>query len=266
MKELKSIGLIIILLLFSISCEELPDPAGERGVAVVPAVGDINPGIFDSKNLDNSYVEFVVSLPEGETADKITVLGSYKENYERVTIAEFTSFPATVRITSADAAQKLGVSLGSIVNGDVFVFEILTLANGKATRSSAFLRVPVACAYDVALATGNYHAVSDWPSDYNVTIAADPADPYKILITGLGELDGITEDNGPFVINIDPATYNITCETNTISSDYYGYGAVTYSGDGVYSSCSGSYVLYIDISVGAYGSQGIYTFELTRIP
>jgi len=98
----------------------------------------------------------------------------------------------------------------------------------------------------------------------NIGLTAD--DPYTIFITDLGAIDGITEDNGPFVLHINPATFNITCETKTLSSDYYGYGAVTYSGYGVFSSCDGAYSLYIDISVGAYGSQGVYLFQLTGKP
>ena len=264
MKEIKTLGCIIALIFLSISCEELPDPAGKRGIAVVPSIDDIDPGIFDSKDLANSYVEFVVSVPEGDSPEKITVLGSYQDNYERVVITEATSFPATIRIHSSDAAQKLGISLSEIANGDIFVFELQTLANDLATRSNAILRVPVACAYNVALATGNYHAISDWPSENDVTIAADPDDPYTILVTDLGAIDGIDEDNGPFVLHINPATYAIVAETKTLASDYYGYGAVTYSGYGTFSSCDGSYILYIDISVGAYGSQGIYRFDVTR--
>ena len=266
MKEIIKTGLIITLLLIYSSCEELPDPAGLRGVAVVPAITDVDPGIFDSKDLENTYVQFVITVPEGSVPEKISVLGSYQDNFERTVISEYTTFPATVMLNAADVAQKLGISLEEIVNGDVFTFELLTKANNLSTYSTAALMVPVACAYDVALATGAYHAVSDWPSENDVTIAADPDDPYTILIADLGAIDGITEDNGPFVLHIDPATYNVTCETKTIASDYFGYGAVTYSGYGVYSSCDGAYSLYIDISVGAYGSQGVYLFELTRNP
>ena len=266
MKKIRKIGIVITLLMIVNSCEELPDPAGLRGVAVVPAIEDVDPGIFDSKDLENTYVQFVITVPEGSDPEKITVMGSFRDNFERVLLTEYTTFPATVTLKAADVAQKVGVSLNEIVNGDVFTFELLTKANNLATYSTAVLLVPVACAYDVALATGGYHAVSDWPSENDVTIAADPADPYTIFITDLGAIDGITEDNGPFVLHIDPATYNITCETKTLASDYYGYGAVTYSGYGVYSSCDGAYMLYIDISVGAYGSQGVYLFEMTRNP
>jgi hypothetical protein len=265
-KNIKVIGLVITLIMILFSCEELPDPAGLRDKAVVPAISDIDPGIFDSKDLENSYVEFLVTVPSGSHVDKITIQGSYQDNLERVTIAELTSFPATVRISSADAAQKLGIALDDIINGAVFSFELVTTANGTVTRSKAFLNVSVACAFDGDLTIGSYHAISDWPSENDVTITADPADPYTIYVTGLGEIDDIVEDHSPFVLHINPATFAVTAETKLIASDYYGYGSVTYSGDGVYSSCDGSYTLYIDISIGAYGSQGIYEFDLTRNP
>lgn len=266
MKEIKKIGLIITLLLLFSSCEELPDPAGLRGVAVVPAITDIDPGIFDSKDLENTFVQFVITVPEGSRPDKISVLGSYQDNYERVVLAEATTFPSTVKIKATEVAQKIGLSLNEIVNGDAFIFELYTKANNISTFSTAVLIVPVACAYNVNVATGDFHAVSDWPSEFDVTLESDADDPYTILVSGLSALDGIEEDNGPFVLHIDPATYNVSAETKLLASDYYGYGGITYSGYGVFSSCDGSYILYIDISVGDYGSQGVYIFELTRNP
>ena len=245
-------------------CEKAKDPAGLRDVAVIPVISDVNPGIFNSTDLENAYVEFKVSVPEGKKIDKITISGSYGNNSDGIMIKEITTFPETVRITALDVAQKLGRALNTIKNDDVFTFELLTLANGITTRSSAVLFVTVACGFNEALTSGNYHAVSAWPSDNNVTITADPEDPYTVNIKDLAVLDGIVEDLGPFVIHIDPATFEVTAEEKLLASDYFGYGGVTFSGSGVYNSCTGSYVLNIDISVGSYGSQGIFQFDLTR--
>ncbi len=267
MKRIKTLGLIITLITILFSCEELPDPAGQRGVAVVPAISDIDPGIFDSKDLANSYVEFRVTVPAGTQPEKITVAGSYEDNLERVTITEITSFPAIVRILSSDAAQKLGIALNDIENGDIFTFELLTLANGRTTRSNAVLSVAVACAYDVNLAAGSYHSVSaDWNSEGDITLTADPDDPYKIYVTGLEEIEGLVEDLGPLVMYIDPATYNVTVPEKAIASEAWGYGAISYSGSGVYSSCDGSYAMYFDISLASLGSVGTYGFIFTRNP
>jgi hypothetical protein len=267
MKKIKTLGLIITLIMIFLSCEELPDPAGRRGVAVVPGITDIDPGIFDSKDLKNSYVEFTITVPAGTQVDKITIQGSYQDNLERVTITEVTSFPATVRILSSDVAQKLGIALNNIENGDVFTLELLTLANGLTTRSTAVLFVAVACAYDVNLAVGSYHSVSaDWNSEGSITLTADPANPYKIYVSGIEEMEGLVEDQGPLVMYINPATYNVTVPEKVLSSDAWGYGAISYSGNGVYSSCDGSYSMYFDISIGAYGNQGTFGFTFTRNP
>jgi hypothetical protein len=267
MKKIKTIGLIITLTLISLSCEELPDPAGLRGVAVVPGISDLNPGIFDSKDLQNSYIEFTVDVPVGSSVEKIAVLGSFNDNDEDAIITELTSFPAIVRIVSSDAAQKIGIALDDIVNNDLFTFELLTTAGGRATLSSAVLLIPVACAFDGDMAIGSYHAIeSGWPFEGDVTMTADADDPYTIYVSGLANLDDCGEDLGPFVMHIDPVTFAVTTEAKLLASDYYGYGGITYSGDGVYNSCDGSYILNIDISVGDYGSQGIFQFIVTRNP
>ena len=267
MKTIKTLGLITTIIMIFFSCEELPDPAGRRGIAVVPAITDLDPGIFDSKDLESSYVEFVITVPAGTHPDKITVTGSYNDNFERVIITEVTSYPSTVRILSSVAAQKIGIALNDIENGDIFTFELLTLANGLVTRSPAVIFVAVACAYDQDLAIGSYHSVApDWPSEGDITLTADPVDPYKIYISGLGEIEGLVEDLGPLVMHIDPVTYSVTVPEKVISSDYYGYGAISYFGKGVYSSCDGNYSMNFDISVGAYGNQGTFGFTFTRNP
>ena len=265
MKNLKTIGFIAMLFVLAAGCEELPDPAGVRGVAVVPAITDLNPDVFDSKDLENSYIEFVITVPEGSKPDKITVVASYLDNFERITLTEATTFPATVRIKSKDVIEKLGIQAGDIENGDIFTFELLTQANSLTTRSVAVLSIPVACGYNVNLATGNYHCVSpDWGSDGTITLTADQVNPYKIYVSGLEEIEGLTEDLGPLVIYIDPATYSVTAPLKAIASEAWGYGAISYSGTGVYSSCDGNYTMYFEISLEALGSVGQYSFTFTR--
>ncbi len=267
MKKTGRIILAFILLLGHGSCEKLPDPAGLRGVAVIPAITNVNPGIFNSRDLENSYIQFVITVPPGIQPEKITVVGSFKNNFERVTITQVTSFPATVRISSAEAAQKIGISLDEIANGDIFIFELLTEAAKKTTRSTAVLSVPVACSYDVKLAEGSYHSVApDWGSEGNITLSADKDNPYIIYVTGLEEMEGLTEDLGPLVMNIDPATYNVVVPEKAISSEAWGYGSISYAGSGVYSSCDGTYTMYFDISLSSLGNVGKYSFTFTRNP
>jgi hypothetical protein len=265
MRKIKISGLIITLILIFLGCEKAKDPAGQRNIAVIPVISDVDPGIFDSKDLKNSYVEFKLDMGSGKQAQKVVVEGSYNNNYERVKLAEITDFPASIKVISGDIIQKLGIAEADIINGDVFSLEMVTTANGVTTRSTAILRVVVSCAYQNSLATGSYHSVSsDWNSEGDITITADPVDPYKVYVSGLEEMEGLVEDGGPLVMFIDPATYNVSVPAKNISSDAWGYGSIKYAGDGVYNSCDGSYVMHFEISLDALGSQGINTFTFTR--
>jgi hypothetical protein len=264
MKKIITLGTIFTVIMFLFSCEELKDPAGLRGKAVVPYLTDVNPAIFDSKDLENSFVQFVVDLPEGTTADKVVVQGSYGDNFERVTITELTSFPTTVKIMSADAAQKLGIALEDISNGDIFTFELVTTSKGLTTRSSSVLQVPVACAYDQAIATGSYHCVSpDWGSDGTITITGDPDDPYTVYVSGLEAIEGLDEDQGPLPMQINPINYSVTAPKTVIASDAWGYHDIAYEGNGKFSSCDGSYTMLFTITV-VEGTFGTFSFTFTR--
>jgi hypothetical protein len=265
MRKIKILGSIITLIIIFSGCEKVKDPAGQRDVGVIPVISDINPGIFDSRDLNKSYVVFKLDLVSGQHADKVVIEGSYNDNLERVLLAEVTTFPATVKIISGDVLQKLGIAGASVINGDIFTLEMVTTANGVTTRSTAILHVVVSCAYQNSLAIGSYHSVSsDWNSEGDISITADPTDPYKVFVTGLEEMEGLVEDSGPLVMNIDPATYNVSVPSKVISSDAWGYGSIKYAGDGVYNSCDGSYVMHFDISTDATGSLGINTFIFTK--
>jgi len=266
MKRIKTLGFVITLVMIFFGCEKAKDPAGRRSIAVIPVISDINPGIFDSKNLDNSYVEFKIDLQTGTHADKVIIQGSYGDNFERIEIAEVTSFPSTVRIMSADVAQKLGIALGDISNGEVFIFELLTTSEGVTTRSNSVLNVSVACAFEGALTAGSYHSVSlDWGSEGDIIITADQNDPYKVYVAGLEQIEGLDEDGGPLVMHIDPVTFEVTADKTVIASEAFGYTDIAYEGSGVYNSCDGSYTMNFDISVNE-GNFGRFLFEFTRNP
>jgi len=265
MKKNKTLGVIIILITLLFSCEELPDPAGERGAGVVPGIENLNPGIFDSKDLSATFVEFTVSLPVGATVQKISVAGSFNNDLKETTITELTTFPSVVNIRASDAAQKMGIALKDVANGDIFTFQLLPTVGGKTFHSSAVVAIAVACAYDKNLAEGSYHAVSEgWNSEGDVTLKADPGNPYKINVTGIEAIEGANEDRGPLVMYINPANFSVTVPEVVICSDFFGYGPISYKGSGIYGSCDGSFSLNLEISVGDYGSQGIFDFLLTR--
>ena len=249
MKKIRSFGFIVLLILFSISCEDLPDPAGERGVAIVPGITGLNPGVFDVNDLANAYVQFTVILAPGTTTSSATLICSFNNDHADVPISELTTFPATVTMTAAEAAQKLGIALADIERGDVFDLELLITTNGRTTRSTPLV-IPVACVYSTAMSTGSFHSVSsDWNSEGDITITADPSDPYKLYVSGLEEMEGLVEDLGPLVMYIDPVTYSVTVPKKAIVSDAWGYHNLAYEGTGTFSTCDGIYTMMFDISV-----------------
>ena len=268
MKKIKIISIIVLLAAVIFSCEKLKDPAGLRHAAGVPLISDIHPGIFDSKDLVNSYVEFKISLENGMQADKAVIQASYNDQAERTEITEVSAFPATVRVVSGDVIQKLGLTPAGIINGDVFILEVLITANGMTTRSNAVLNVSVACAFEQALASGSYHSVSaEWATDGNITLISDAVDPFTIYVEGLETIDGNVEDLGPLVMHINPSTFAVTADkTILVSTVSWGaYHNLAYAGSGVYNSCDGSYQMNFDITVDE-GSFGRFAFTFTRNP
>jgi hypothetical protein len=266
MKKIKKLGLIIILIMMSISCDELPDPAGERGVAIVPGISGLNPAVFDVNDLQNSYVRFTVNLPEGTSVSKATLVASFNNNHADAIITELTTFPSVVTILSSVAAQKLGIALADIERGDVFGFELLITEGGRTTRSTP-LAVPAACVYSTVMSTGSFHSVSeDWATEGDITITADPDDPYTVYVSGLEEIDGLVEDLGPLVMHIDPITFAVTAD-KTVLASLVTWGApyhnIAYEGTGTFSTCDGTYTMSFEISVDE-GSWGANAFVFTK--
>lgn len=263
MKRIKTILLILALITMCIGCDELPDPAGVRGLGVVPVVSDPNPGIFINGDED-SFISFQVDYLPGARADKTEVVVSHGSNLERVKIEELTTFPASVSYTLGEVLDVIGAPLSDVEAGDIIYVEVVTTLDGVTTRSNAALAVPVVCNYDPVLASGTYHAVSaTWQVDGAVTITIDPDDQYKVFVKGLAELDGLTEDLGPLAMYINPATLRVTAERTSLASDAWGLNNFSYEGSGSFNSCDGKYTMVFTISVDE-GSWGAYSFTLTR--
>ena len=255
---------LIFSIIFIAGCDENEDAAGLRGVGIVPGISNVNPAIFDSKDLENSYVQFDVSLAEGDVAEKIELVASYNGDNAKVKVQELTSFPSTVKLYAADVAELLGVSLEDINNDDLFTIEMISTSDGVVTTSNAVLNVFVACAFDPAQAEGTYNVVSDdWGTAGEVTLTADPDDPNKISVVGLATIDGLVEDQGPLVMYIDPLTYAVTAERAVLASDYFGYTNGAFEGSGLFGSCDGKYTMSFEITVDQ-GSFGSYTYVFTR--
>ena len=260
MKRIKIVKLFILLVIIFFGCEEVKDPAGQRNVGIVPLLSDIN-GMFISGE-PSSFIQFKVDLQSGATVENAQIVVSSRDNFQRLKIADVTSFPSDFTFTLGDISEKLGV----INEGDVIYIEVVTTKDGITTRSNAAIAKMVYCGYDVALASGSYHSLSpssEWNSEGDISLKADPVDQFKIFVTGLESIEGLNEDQGPLVMHIDPVTFSVVADKTVLASDAWGETNIAYEGTGSYNSCSGEYSMSFNISTDQtdYGS---FAFTFTR--
>lgn len=262
-------SLLVIFVFLMTACENTNENlVKERGRNVVPVISNFKPSNFTT-DLENSYIEFTVSLPEGETVDKGIVEIKYED--KTVKIQDITSFPSKITLAAEDAATALGLSLDEITTESVFYLYVKTEISGRSTvAKTTSHKISVFCAYDTELTTGSYHLVStDWAVEGDVTFIADETDPYTVYIRGMQEVDGLTTGTDNTVkLTINPETYAITGGKTLFANNlsewglpYTGYSYTVASGS--YSPCDGFYSVDFSITVDQ-GSFGTNNFTFTR--
>ncbi|WP_298650007.1 hypothetical protein [uncultured Proteiniphilum sp.] len=267
--NLSKIFSLLSLFFLLLSCENTNENMVlERGENVVPIVSNFKPSNFTT-DLENSYIEFTVSLPQGETIDKGIV--EIKHEDKTVQLQEISTFPATVRISADDAATALGIPLDEITTESVFYLYVRTEKNGRSTvAATTSHKISVFCAYDTDLTSGSYHLVSsDWGIEGNVTFIADENDPYIVYISGIQIVDGLTTGtNNTVKLTINPDTYAITGGKTLFAENlsewnlpYTNYSFTV--ANGFYSPCDGSYTINFTITVDQ-GSFGTNNFTFTK--
>ena len=258
MKRIKILRLTIILVIIVFGCEEAKDPAGQRNVGIVPLLTDVN-GMFISGE-PSSSMQFKVDLQSGATVENAQIVVSSGDNFQRVKIADIASFPSDFTFTLGDITEKLG----EINEGEIIYIEVVTTKDGLTTRSNAALAEIVFCQYNVDIATGSYHSLStDWNSEGDISIKADAADQFTMYVTGLVAIEGQNEDQGPLVMHIDPATFEVIADKTVLASVAWGETNFAYEGSGSYNSCTGLYEMIFNISTDQY-DYGPFTFTFTR--
>lgn len=263
---MKSIFLmsLIFSFIFFIGCDDKEDPAGDRNVGVVSTISDVNPAIYISGELDESYVRFVADIEEGTSFEDAYIVGSFNGVSQRTKIVNISSFPAEIILSAEDVAQALGLALNDIKSEDYFVFEVITVSDGLTTRSNGGLTVRVVCPFDPSLTFGSFTASSaGWGANGGITIEADEEDPYTVYVYGLAELDGLTGDVGPLVMHINPLSFAVTADKSVLASVAFSYTNIAYAGSGVFNSCTGTYEMLFAITVDQ-GSFGSYAFTLSK--
>lgn len=142
---------------------------------------------------------------------------------------------------------------------------------GSDIHTTTFYNVKVSydvvCDYDPSLTTGTYIVYSDdWGyPEAEVTIEADPSDPYKLFIVGLAEGEGLPGNGNKVEINVNSSDFTITGPKTIIADDLSAWGLsyVDYSytpDSGVYKSCDGAFEISmtINVSIGGWGPQAYF--------
>ncbi len=258
MKRIKTLRLTIILVTLFFGCEEAKDPAGQRNVGIVPLLTDVD-GMFISGE-PSSFMQFKVDLQSGGTVESAQIVVSSGDEFQREKIADISSFPSDFTFTLGEITEKLG----EINEGEVIYIEVVTTRDGVTTRSNAALAEIVFCQYNVEMAAGSYHSLStDWNSEGDISIKADAADQFTVYVTGLETIEGLDEDQGPLVMHIDPATFEVIADKTVLASDAWGDTNIAYEGTGSYNSCTGLYEMDFTISTDQ-GEYGTFAFTFTR--
>ena len=244
----------------------------QRGSYIVPIMEFTSAPVFTT-DLPASSVDFTVTLSDGDAADGGSIEVAYNGKNNTI-VQEIQSFPATVHLAATDIIAKMGINADNIKTSDIFTVSVLTNKDGVTTRSTAAANIKIVCAFDTKLTQGIYHCVSEgWEVEGDVLFEADPDDPYKIHLTNLHDLDGVSGVDDVFV-KIDPSSYEITnrdafvlspdLEADWGVSDYAGYTNYSYKiVKGTYNSCDGTYNITFSIFCSK-GSFGNYEFVFTR--
>lgn len=257
----------LIAILYIAGCNTYENPVQERGANVAPVMSDPSPAYF-TDNIEESYVQFDLSLSPGETVDKASI--EISRGSKSAILKDVTLPVKGLKVTASEVLSALGISTGDYKLGDVFILNVLTTKSGTTTRSAAAFSIPVVCYFAPFMLTGDfYYESADWDEEGSITIEADPDDPMKLYIYGMMESQGLTGNGNPIEINVNPNNFSITGPRCIIATNLGEWGLPQYTNhayqavSGTYSACDDMYRISFNISVDQ-GGWGNNVFIFTR--
>lgn len=264
----KYIYIIVVAILFVTSCKDHNDNlVQDRDTYVVPTMSEPSPAYF-TDNLEASYVQFDLSLNDGESVDKVEIEVTHGD---KSAIVKEVSIPVTgLKVTASEVLTALNMSVDDYKLGETFNLYVLTTKNGVTTRSVQAFTITVVCYFDASMLVGSFNFVSaDWEVSGKVTMVADANDPYKIYIDGYPEAEGLTTGNGNRIeLNVNPNNFKISGPKVILADNlaewgltYHDYAYEVISGS--YSACDDAYSVTFAITVSE-GSFGNNVFTFTR--
>lgn len=302
MKSIYYIITLIVGVMLLNGCETdtngpMPDTFEEAGVAYM-VLDESSSGLINLNDVDAFNFAGSIDLLFEPAYDKLTLMVAYNGDHDNagILVDNITSTPHDFSVSMSDVISAVS-SIGSVDDveiGDYFIFyvnvtiggkvyPVYKMVAGKAIRtigsgvisslaalegSDALtdVRIDVPCGYDVEKVTGDYIAYSGpWLVEGPITITADPEDPFVVYVSGLAELDGLVEDQGPLKMIIDPNSYNVSAPKQALATEVWlGYKDLSYGGSGRLNTCNGVYTMDFEITVNL-GSYGSYPFTFTPV-
>ena len=239
----------------------------ERGAAVVPQMSDPVPAYF-TDNIDASYVQFDLSLSQGETVEKAVIEVTRARGDKRAIVKEVTLPANGLKVTADEVLKTLNIPVNDYKLGDIFNLCVLLTKDGKTTRSKAAFSIPVVCYFDPSMLVGMFDWVSDdWGEEGEGMMVADPNNQYKIYFD-MAKSEGLSGNGKKIELNVNPNNFKVTGPKVIISDDlsewglpYHDYAFEPIAGS--YSACDNQYTITFAISVKE-GSFGNNVFIFTK--
>lgn len=246
-----------IAALFLVTCNTYENMVQERGANAAPIMSDPVPAYF-SDNIEASFVQFDLSMPPGQTADKVSIEISGKG---QTAILKDVSLPVTgLKVTAQEVLTALNMSASNYNRGDVFFLYVLTTKNGVTTRSKAAFPIPVVCFFEPSMLVGDFYYVSaSWDEEGLVTFVADPNDPHKVYIHGMAETQGFVGNGNGIELTVNPNNFNVVGARSIIIPNAWSYTNMAYQAmSGTYSACDEMFTITFAITVdqGGFGNFG----------
>lgn len=146
---------------------------------------------------------------------------------------------------------------------------ILQNLNAFTGLNSADYVINVPCQLLPENMVGSYYMASDdWEAYGDVTIEADPNDPYKVYIYGIAAAEGLVDNGNGIEVYVDPDTYAASAKKTVLAADLAAWGLsyTNYYYEPVsanFNTCDGSYTFTFKIGVDQ-GSWGNFNYKFTR--
>lgn len=267
--------ILSFLLIFAVGCTDdhadLLTPAVSVDAAALPVITEQVGSFFDLTDLANSQVSFTIGEIEGGASATSITLTKRFNGGEEVDHATVEGIPATFTITTAQAADGLGITTDDLVVGDNFEFLIIVNTNNGSFRSNRNVAAVVSCSSDLAglYESHTVYGYHDFLPDFSEHTTQVEIVQENDGIYFMEDLSGGLYSVGPYVAAYAttgvPGTFRDVCNTISLAGNQDDWGAFGDNADQAASHVdpeTGVITLYW--KADAYGENGVTT--LTPVP